>query len=149
MKIAIASDHAGFPLKLEIVKYLEGQKVDVMDLGNEGIESVDYPDFAEKVAESVSHREVDSGILICGTGIGMSITANKFKGVRAAVVSDLVSAQMSKEHNNANILCFGARILDPQKAQQIVRAWYEAKYAGGRHDNRLKKIQEIEKKNFC
>ncbi len=149
MKIAIASDHAGFPLKSEIITYLKEQKVDVIDLGNEGTGSVDYPDFAEKVAVSVSQGKADAGILICGTGIGMSITANKFKGVRAAVVSDLVSAQTSKEHNNANILCFGARILDPQKARQIVRAWHEAKYAGGRHENRLKKIQEIEKKNFC
>lgn len=148
MKIVIASDHAGFPLKSRIIQFLKSKNIETSDLGNDGTESVDYPDFAEKVAEAVSLKNADVGILICGTGVGMCITANKFRGVRAAVVSDPVSARMSKEHNNANILCFGARILDPQKAEEIVCAWYEATYAGGRHEGRLRKIEEIEKRNF-
>lgn len=148
MKLAVASDHGGFSLKEEIVKSLKNQKIEILDLGNHGTESVDYPDYALKVAEMVSDGKVDGGLLMCGTGIGMCIVANKFKNVRAAVVSDPYSAKMAKEHNNANILCIGGRVVDPKKAEEIVRAWLDAKFEGGRHDRRLDKIREIEKKNF-
>ncbi len=148
MKLAIASDHAGLTLKTEVVSYLKQKKVDVLDLGvNESI-SVDYPDFAEKVASHVSEKKVDAGILICGTGVGMCITANKFKGVRAAVVSDVFSAKMSREHNDANVLCFGTRVVNEAKAKEIVDAWLGAKFEGGRHQGRVGKISELEKKNF-
>ncbi len=152
MKIAIASDHGGFALKVRIKEILQKRNIEILDLGNEGAESVDYPDYAIRVAEKVSKKEVDSGLLLCGTGIGMCIAANKFKGVRAAVVSEAYSARMSKEHNNANVLCLGGRVLDADQkiaeAEAIVTAWLDAKYEGGRHQTRLDKIAEIEKKNF-
>ena len=148
MKLAIASDHGGVALKKEIIKNLKNRPVDIEDLGSNDDQSVDYPDYAVKVAERVSQGQVAAGLLICGTGIGMCIVANKFKNVRAAVVSDPYSAKMAKEHNNANILCIGGRVVDPAKAQEIVNAWLEAKFEGGRHDKRLEKIREIEKKNF-
>jgi ribose 5-phosphate isomerase B len=112
---------------------------------------VDYPDYAIKVAERVSQGEADAGVLVCGTGIGMCIAANKFKGIRAAVVSESFSARMAKEHNNANILCVGGRVLESresQDAESIVSAWLDAKFEGGRHDRRLDKIRDIEAKNF-
>jgi ribose 5-phosphate isomerase B len=148
MKLAVASDHGGFSLKESILQSLKQKKIEILDLGNHGTESVDYPDYAIKVAEMVSEGKADAGLLMCGTGIGMCIVANKFKNVRAAVVSDPYSAKMAKEHNNANILCVGGRVVDPQKAEEIVRAWLEAKFEGGRHDRRLDKIREIEKKNL-
>lgn len=148
MKLAIASDHGGFSLKQSLLSFLKNRKIEVLDLGNDGTDSVDYPDYAVKVAQMVSGGKIDAGLLMCGTGIGMCITANKFKGVRAAVVSDPDSARMAKEHNNANILCLGGRVSEPQKAEEIIRSWLEAAYEGGRHDKRLGKIQEIEKRNF-
>ena len=148
MKLAIASDHGGFDFKKEIVQFLRQRKVEIQDLGSKGPESVDYPDYAIKVAELVSQGKVDAGVLVCGTGIGMCIAANKFKNVRAVVVADAFSAKMAKEHNNANILCVGGRVVDLAKAQEIVNAWLDAKFEGGRHDRRLEKIREIEKKNF-
>lgn len=152
MKIAIASDHGGFPLKPRLIQLLIERKIEVEDLGNHGAESVDYPDYAVKVAELVSRGQVDAGLLLCGTGIGMCIVANKFPNVRAAVVSDAFSARMAKEHNNANILCLGGRLLDSEKdaerASTIVAAWLDAKFEGGRHNRRLDKIREIERKNL-
>lgn len=152
MKIAVASDHGGYELKTHLIKLLQDKKIEVEDLGNQGAESVDYPDYAIKVAEKVSVGDVDAGLLMCGTGIGMCIAANKFKNVRAAVVSEAYSARMAKEHNNANILCLGGRVIetdhDPSKAKEIVLAWLDAKYEGGRHDRRLEKIRQIEKQNF-
>lgn len=148
MKLAIASDHGGFELKQKIVDFLKKRGDAVVDLGNHGSESVDYPDYAVKVAEMVSEGRADSGLLVCGTGIGMCIAANKFPRVRAAVVSDAYSAKMSKEHNNANILCIGGRVVDPEKAQEIVAAWRDTAFAGGRHQGRLDKIRDIEKKFF-
>ena len=148
MKLAIASDHGGFALKQEVVQSLKKKNITVVDLGNHGTESVDYPDYASQVAEKVSRGEVDAGLLLCGTGIGMSMVANKFKGVRAAVVSDPVSARLTKEHNNANVLCLGGRVVDGVKAWEIVQAWLDAKFEGGRHERRLEKIREIEKKNL-
>jgi ribose 5-phosphate isomerase B len=156
VKILVASDHGGFELKSKIVNLLKNKKIQVEDLGSDSSESVDYPDYALKVAERISRGQADAGVLVCGTGIGMCIAANKFKGVRAAVVSESYSARMAKEHNNANILCIGGRVLDPktparpqsEPAEDIVAAWLDAKFEGGRHDRRLDKIRDIEKINF-
>ncbi len=148
MKIAIASDHGGFSLKEEIIRSLRARNLDIVDLGNHGTESVDYPDYALKVAELVSEGKAERGILLCGTGIGMSIVANKFKGVRAAVVMDDYTARMSREHNDANILCLGGRVQKPKQAVALVRIWLETSFEGGRHENRLEKIRKIEGKNL-
>lgn len=148
MKIVIASDHAGFPLKEKIKEYLFQEKINVDDLGVKDISSVDYPDYASQVAEAVSTEKADAGILVCGTGLGMSITANKFKGVRAVAVSDLYSARMAKEHNNANVLALGGRVLDVSKALKLVKTWLQTTYKIERHQKRLDKITALEKKNF-
>lgn len=148
MKVAIASDHGGFELKKALVDFLRQRDLEVVDLGPNGTESVDYPDYAVKVAEMVSAGAAAAGILMCGTGIGMSIVANKFKNVRAAVVTDDYTARMSKEHNNANVLCLGGRVQQPKLAIELVRIWLETPYEGGRHQRRLEKIAEIEKKNL-
>jgi ribose 5-phosphate isomerase B len=143
MRIAIASDHAGYHLKDEVKKALDSLKVVYEDLGPENTDSVDYPDFARKVAEAV--QEGNRGILICGTGIGMSIAANKFKGVRAALCNDAYSAQMSREHNDANILIMGGRVLtDVSQVLDIVKAWLQTEFQGGRHQRRLDKINQFE-----
>lgn len=151
MKLAVASDHGGFDLKGEVLKFLQERKIQAVDLGSEGLQSVDYPDYAALVARAVSSGRADGGVLVCGTGIGMCIVANKFKGVRAAVVSDPYSARMAKEHNNANVLCVGGRVLN-QKGQPeieaILSAWLDASYEGGRHDRRLNKIKRIENQNL-
>ncbi len=148
MKIVIASDHAGFPLKEKIKEYLSQEKINVEDFGAKDVSSVDYPDYASKVAEAVSLEKADAGILVCGTGLGMSITANKFKGVRAVTVSDLYSARMAKEHNNANILALGGRVLDASKALRLVKTWLRTPYKIQRHQKRLDKITALEQKNF-
>jgi ribose 5-phosphate isomerase B len=149
MKIALGSDHGGYNLKQALIPFLQERDILVADAGtNNSEESVDYPDFAERVALLVSHNEADAGILICGTGIGISIAANKFPGIRAALVTDDFMARMAKEHNNANILVLGGRVLDEQKACDLVGAWLDAKFEGGRHQGRLDKITEIENK-YC
>ncbi|MFO1464808.1 MAG: ribose 5-phosphate isomerase B [bacterium] len=148
MKLAIASDHGGYQLKNSILQLLSSRKIEYVDLGVANGDSVDYPDYAAQVAERVASGQVDGGILVCGTGIGMAITANKFKGVRAAVVTDPYTAQMSKEHNNANVIAVGGRVVDETKAMETVKAWLDAEYQAGRHARRLEKIAEIEKKNF-
>ncbi|MDC4203040.1 MAG: ribose 5-phosphate isomerase B [Candidatus Manganitrophus sp.] len=145
MKLAIASDHAGFGLKNRILRYLSEKKVDAVDFGADGRDSVDYPDYAIQVAESVSKGRLDRGILICGTGIGMSITANKFPGVRAALCHNAVTAEASRRHNDANVLVLGERVLDEETAVQIVRIWLETDFEAGRHQRRLDKIRAIEK----
>lgn len=145
MKLAIASDHAGFGLKNRILRYLSEKKVDAVDFGADGRDSVDYPDYAIQVAESVSKGKIDRGILICGTGIGMSITANKFPGVRAALCHNAVTAEASRRHNDANVLVLGERVLDEETAVQIVRIWLETDFEAGRHQRRLDKIRAIEK----
>ena len=147
MKLVIASDHGGFDLKKDIVRFLAKRGLEVVDLGTHDTESVDYPDYAEKVGTLVSGGQADAGILICGTGIGMSIMANKFKGVRAAVVHDLHTAKMAKEHNNANVLCLGGRLSKSEEAREMVRLWLDTTFEGGRHTKRLEKIERIEKKN--
>ncbi len=148
MKLAIASDHGAFELKQELVAYLHSKGIQVEDLGTANSDSVDYPDYAAKVAEKVSRGEADAGVLACGTGIGMSIAANKFRNVRAAVVSDEYTARMAKEHNNVNILCLGGRVHQPEKAKKLIQIWLETDFEGGRHDRRLAKISAIEKKNL-
>ncbi|MBI2066522.1 MAG: ribose 5-phosphate isomerase B [Deltaproteobacteria bacterium] len=148
MRLAVASDHGGYEVKQTLIEYLKKQKIEVIDLGTNGPDSVDYPDFASEVAEQVSRGFVDGGVLACGTGIGMCIVANKFKNVRAAVVFDEYTARMSKEHNNANVLCLGGRIRQTEEAKKLVTIWLTTPYAGGRHARRLTKISEIEKKNL-
>lgn len=147
MKIALGSDHGGYGLKQSLIPMLQARDIQVADAGTENaVDSVDYPDFAERVALLVTHGEADAGILVCGTGIGISIAANKVPGIRAALVTDVFMARMAKEHNNANILVLGGRVLDEQKACDLVTAWLDATFEGGRHQGRLDKIAEIEKK---
>ena len=148
MKIGLACDHGGFELKEEIKTFLRSIEVEPVDMGTFTEDSVDYPDFGVLVAEKVSRGELERGILICGTGIGMSIIANKFPGVRAALVNDLYSSRCSREHNDSNILVMGGRILGRDLAKEIVRVWLETPFAGGRHKRRLEKIETLEKKNF-
>ncbi|EKS4343337.1 ribose 5-phosphate isomerase B [Clostridium sporogenes] len=145
MKIALGSDHAGLPLKNEIIKHLEGKGIEIKDFGTYTKESCDYPDYAQNVAEKVVAKEFDFGILVCGTGIGISIAANKVKGVRAALCSDTFSAHACREHNNANILALGQRVVGVGLALDIVDNFLNAKFQGGRHENRVNKMMGIEK----
>ena len=142
--IFIGSDHGGLEMKEELVKVLASRNQPVNDCGTTNGESVDYPDFAEKVAGAVSRGEAELGILVCGTGIGMSIVANKFPGVRAALATDEFMAQMAKEHNNANILVLGGRVLSVELATKMVNVWLDTAYEGGRHQLRLDKISQVE-----
>lgn len=146
MKIALGSDHGGFKLKEEIKAYLDSEGYTYKDFGTLSEDSVDYPDYALQVAESVACGEYDRGILICGTGIGIGIAANKVRGIRAALCHDTFSARASREHNNANILTMGERVIGPGLARDIVKAWLEAEFSGGRHLIRIDKIKEIEHK---
>jgi len=146
MKIAIGSDHAGFELKEIISQLLQEMGHEVIDMGTASNSSVDYPDFAETVSKAVSEGSVDRGILICGTGIGMSIVANKFKNVRAALCNDLFTAKMSRLHNDANVLAIGGRIVGKDLAKEIVNIWINTPFEGGRHLKRLEKITLIERK---
>lgn len=144
--IIIGSDHGGLNLKTALISYLNRRGFEVSDVGTNGEASVDYPDFGQKVAETVAAGGAESGILICGTGIGMSITANKIPGIRAALVTDVFMARMAKEHNNANVLVLGGRVLDEQKACDLVGAWLDSTFEGGRHQARLDKITVLESK---
>ncbi|TCO78786.1 ribose 5-phosphate isomerase B [Marinisporobacter balticus] len=146
MKIALGSDHGGYKLKEVIKKYLEEKQIAYEDFGTHSTESVDYPEFGMKVAEAVTAGNYEKGIICCGTGIGISISANKVPGVRCAVVSDTFSAQMSREHNNANILSLGERVVGQGLALKIVEVWLSTEFAGGRHEKRVNKILDIEKK---
>ena len=145
LKIAIGSDHGGFRLKEEIKDYLRQQGVEYTDFGTYSTASVDYPDIAQAVGEKVAAGEFERGILICGTGIGISIAANKVPGVRAALCGDVFSARMSREHNNANILALGERVTGSGLALMIVQTWLETEFAGGRHARRGEKISALEK----
>ncbi len=144
MKIAIGSDHAAFDLKKIIMEHLKSQGVEVLDKGAYRPERTHYPIYAQLVAKAVTSGEADLGILICGTGIGVGISANKMPGIRAAMVSDTYSARMSRQHNNANVLTFGARVVGPDLAKDIVDAWLKAEFEGGRHQHRVDLIQKIE-----
>jgi len=145
MKIALGADHAGYELKNKIKTHLQQSGIDVRDEGTNSAESVDYPDFAQLVAHDVHDARADLGILVCGSGIGMAIAANKVAGVREANVSTGYEAQMCREHNNANVLTLGARIVSPEQAIAIVDKWLNTQFAGGRHERRVEKISEIEK----
>jgi ribose 5-phosphate isomerase B len=144
MKIALAADHVGFALKEKTREYLKGKGLEVEDLGPANAESVDYPDFAEKVAVQVAAKQADYGVLICGTGIGMDIAANKVPGIRAAAASNTVSARMARAHNNANVLTMGGRMIDEAAMHRIVDTWLSTSFDGGRHKRRVEKIEALE-----
>jgi ribose 5-phosphate isomerase B len=144
LRIALGCDHGGFLLKPAVLEALADAGCDVIDCGAYSTDSVDYPDYAKLVAEKVVSKEAELGIVICGTGIGISIAANKVKGIRAALCSDTFSARMSREHNNANILALGARVIGPSLAQDIVKAFLSGSFAGGRHAIRVDKITALE-----
>lgn len=146
--IAIGADHGGFALKEEVKKHLEQQQIEFHDFGTFTGEAVDYPVIAKQVGEAVAGGEYACGILVCGTGIGMSIAANKVKGIRAACCSDTFSARFTKMHNNTNVLCFGGRVLGTGLALDIVDAFLDAEFEGGRHQKRIDIITEIEKNNL-
>jgi ribose 5-phosphate isomerase B len=145
MKISLGADHAGYELKDKIRQHLQQSSIDVQDEGTNSPESVDYPDYARKVAHDVSEGRADLGILVCGSGIGMAISANKVAGIRAANVSTEYEAQMCREHNNANVLALGSRILKEEDAFKIVDKWLATAFAGGRHERRVEKIAAIER----
>lgn len=146
MKIAIGNDHAAVALKQEMVAYLQEQGHEVINFGTDSNESCNYPEFGEAVGRAVASKEVDCGVLICGTGIGISMAANKVKGVRAAVVSEPVSARLTKLHNDANIIAFGARIVGAETAKAILDAYLNTEFEGGRHQKRIDMIHAIEER---
>jgi ribose 5-phosphate isomerase B len=144
MKVAVASDHAGLPLKRELVEVLESSGHEVKDFGTHSGDSVDYPDFASEVARAVGKGEVERGVLVCGTGIGMSIVANKYRGVRAAVCTSEFEARMARGHNDANVLCVGQRVVGGGLARAILAVFLETAFEGGRHERRVQKIRDVE-----
>ncbi len=148
MRIGLACDHGGFELKEELKSFLSSIDMEQIDFGTFSEDSVDYPDFGILVAEKVSSGELDRGILICGTGIGMSILANKVPRVRATLANDLYSSRCSREHNDSNILVMGGRIVGRDLAKEIVKIWLNTPFAGGRHQRRLEKIEALEKEKF-
>jgi len=148
MQIAIGSDHAGLELKNEVIAILKELGHEHIDFGTDSPASVDYPDFGEKVSSAVSSGRAEKGVLICGTGIGMSMVANKFRGVRASLCNELFSARMSRLHNDANVLVMGGRLIGKDLAKEIVKTWFSTPFEGGRHCNRLDKINAIETKNM-
>jgi ribose 5-phosphate isomerase B len=148
MKIAIANDHAGVSLKNALKRYLEEHDIEVINLGTDSEESTDYPDYAKKAALLIQDGKADFGIVICGTGIGASITANKYIGIRAALCYNIYTAKMARNHNNANILALGARTTSEDDAIAILRTFLKEKALGDRHERRVNKIKEIEEHNF-
>lgn len=146
-KIALGADHAGFEEKEKIKKTLDDLGVEYEDMGTSTADSVDYPDYAKRVAEAVSSGEYEQGLLVCGSGTGMAIAANKVRGVRAAVAWNEDIARLAREHNNANVLSLPARFSTPEEMDKVVRAWFAADFEGGRHEKRVEKITEIEKEN--
>lgn len=144
MKVVLASDHRGYQLKDSLKKFLEERGIEFLDVGTFSAESVDYPDFAMLAAEKVSHGDYDRGILICGSGIGMCVVANKFPGIRAAVCHDISAAEMSRRHNDSNMLSLGSDVINEELARKILHVWLETKFEGGRHLRRIRKISAIE-----
>lgn len=144
MKVAVGCDHGGLVLKDAVICTLEELGAQVVDMGTYSTESVDYPVYGKKVADAVANGECDLGVVMCGTGIGISIAANKVKGIRAAVVTDEFMAEMTRRHNNANIIALGGRVITPEKAKSLVKAWYTAEFEGGRHQKRIDMITQIE-----
>jgi ribose 5-phosphate isomerase B len=145
MKVAVASDHRGYHLKEKVISLLKAKGHTVIDDGPASEASVDYPDFAALVARKVCRGEVDRGILICGTGIGMAISANKFPGVRAAACVDEVTAELSRRHNDLNVLCLSGDLLSSRSTERLVEIWMDAAFEGGRHERRVEKIRDLEK----
>ena len=148
MKIAIGADHAGYHLKESLKEYLRNKKYDVIDYGTNSTESVDYPDYGIKVAESILKKETEMGVLICATGIGQSIVANKVPGIRATPCLNVDQAEYSRRHNDANIIVFGAKYTKEDQAEKILNVWLATDFEGGRHQRRLDKIKEIERRYF-
>jgi len=148
MKVAVASDHGGINLRNEIIDLLKELGIEYEDFGCNCQTSVDYPDYALPVAKKVASGEFDRGILICGTGIGMSIAANKVKGIRCALVHDVFSAKATREHNDTNMLAMGERVIGPGLAREIAKTWLITEFSGGRHEKRIAKITEYEEKNL-
>mgnify|MGYP000719906325 FL=1 len=146
MRIGIGNDHSALELKAEIIEFLKEKGHEVVDFGTDSSESCDYPKYGEAVGRAVAAKEVDCGILICGTGLGISLAANKVKGVRAAVCSEPFTAKMSRAHNNCNVLAFGARVVGAELAKMIVDVWLNTEFEGGRHQRRVDMIMEIEDK---
>jgi ribose 5-phosphate isomerase B len=146
--IAIAADHAGFEEKEKLKTTLAEMGVEVEDMGTSSTDSVDYPDFALKVGRAVAHGDVDQGVLVCGSGTGMAIAANKVHGVRAAVAWSPDIARLAREHNNANVLALPARFISDEQAKEIVKAWFAADFDGGRHERRVEKISEMENEDL-
>ncbi|MCF1684681.1 ribose 5-phosphate isomerase B [Tetragenococcus halophilus] len=144
MKLAMGSDHVGWELKQEISEYIQSLGHETVDFGAYSSERTDYPKYGKKVAEEVASGQFDGGVLICGTGVGISISANKVKGIRAVVCSEPYTAKLSKQHNNTNIVAFGSRVVGVDLAKMIVKEWLEASYEGGRHAKRVNMIGEIE-----
>jgi ribose 5-phosphate isomerase B len=145
VRIAVGADHAGYAVKERIKEELQKDGYEVIDFGTHTGESVDYPDYAQQVARSVAQAETSRGVLVCGTGLGMAITANKFRGIRAATCNDTYTARMAAEHTDANVLCVGARVVDADHAVAIVHEWLKGKFGGERHQRRIDKIAELER----
>ena len=144
MKIAVGADHAGFPLKKEVVEWVRELGHEVLDCGTNSADSVDYSDFARAVGEAVLAGNADLGVLVCGTGQGVAMAANKMRGVRCALCNDPYSARLTREHNNANVLALGARVTPPERALDIVRTFLKTAFEGGRHERRISKIAALE-----
>ena len=149
MKIAIAADHAGYEEKEKVKKTLDDIGVEYTDMGTYSADSVDYPDYARKVAEAVARGDYEQGLLVCGSGTGMAISANKVRGIRAAVAWNEEIARLAREHNNANVLSLAARYTTDEENQRIVKAWFAADFEGGRHATRVEKIEQIERDDLC
>ena len=147
MRIGIGNDHSAVEMKKEVMKFLQDLGYEVINYGTDSTESCDYPVYEEKVGRAVVAKEVDLGILICGTGVGISLAANKVKGVRAVVCSEPNSARLSRQHNNTNILAFGARVVGIELAKMIIEEWLNAEFEGGRHQRRVDMIMDIEKRD--
>ena len=143
-KIAIASDHGGFDLKESVICSLREKGLEIDDLGPSSNDSVDYPDYGIKLAHAIVEQKVERGIVICGTGVGMSIVVNRFPGIRGTLCSDVYTAKMCRDHNDSNILIMGGRVIDKDLALEIVRIWLKTEFEGGRHQRRLDKINEID-----
>ncbi len=147
MKIGIANDHTALEMKKDIIAYLESKGHEIVDYGTDSAESTDYPIWGEKVANAVASGEVEKGIAICGTGVGISLACNKVSGIRACVCSEPYTAKYSRLHNNCNIICFGARVIGIEMAKMIVDEFFETEFEGGRHERRVKMIMDIEERN--
>jgi ribose 5-phosphate isomerase B len=145
-KLAIASDHAGFELKESIIEFLRHKGVELEDFGPVNSDSVDYPDYGISIARAIQEKKIDRGIVICGTGVGMSIVVNRFPGIRGTLCSDLYTSKMCREHNDSNILIMGGRVIGKGLAEEIVDTWLNTPFEGGRHQKRLDKIEDIDRK---